>query len=190
MPIVLEAEDYVGGISRTANYKGNRIDIGGHRFFSKSDRVMEWWLDRMPMQQVPAGQATIAYQRKNRDVASGRAGARPGAARPGDARAAAEEPHLFPPQVLRLSHHAQPRHDPQAGPAADDQDRFQLPPRGGCFPSGRKRTWRSSSSTASAASCIAPSSSPIRRKCGASAARRSAPSGGRSGSRDCRSWAP
>ena len=55
VPIVLEAEDYVGGISRTANYKGNRIDIGGHRFFSKSDRVMEWWLDRMPMQQVPAG---------------------------------------------------------------------------------------------------------------------------------------
>ena len=45
VPIVLEAEDYVGGISRTANYKGNRIDIGGHRFFSKSDRVMEWWLD-------------------------------------------------------------------------------------------------------------------------------------------------
>jgi len=70
VPIVLEAEDYVGGISRTANYKGNRIDIGGHRFFSKSDRVMEWWLDRMPMQRVPAGQATISYQRKSRDVAT------------------------------------------------------------------------------------------------------------------------
>ena len=36
--------DYLGGISRTVNYKGNRIDIGGHRFFSKSDRVMQWWL--------------------------------------------------------------------------------------------------------------------------------------------------
>ncbi len=70
VPIVLEAEDYVGGISRTANYKGNRIDIGGHRFFSKSDRVMEWWLDRMPMQQVPPGQATISYQQKSRDVAT------------------------------------------------------------------------------------------------------------------------
>src|ERR1039458_8848085 len=68
VPIVLEAEDYIGGISRTANYKGNRIDIGGHRFFSKSDRVMEWWLDRMPMERVPAGQTTISYQRKNRDV--------------------------------------------------------------------------------------------------------------------------
>src|SRR5208337_1760592 len=68
VPVVLEAEDYLGGISRTANYKGNRIDIGGHRFFSKSDRVMEWWLQRMPMQQVKPGQATISYQRKTRDV--------------------------------------------------------------------------------------------------------------------------
>jgi protoporphyrinogen oxidase len=33
----------MGGISRTVTYKGNRIDIGGHRFFSKSDRVMQWW---------------------------------------------------------------------------------------------------------------------------------------------------
>ncbi len=70
VPIVLEAEDYVGGISRTANYKGNRIDIGGHRFFSKSDRVMEWWLERMPMQQLQPGQATINYQRKSRDLAT------------------------------------------------------------------------------------------------------------------------
>ena len=30
----------MGDIARTVNYKGNRIDIGGHRFFSKSDRVM------------------------------------------------------------------------------------------------------------------------------------------------------
>ncbi len=70
VPIVLEAEDYVGGISRTANYKGNRIDIGGHRFFSKSDRVMEWWLARMPMQKLQPGQATISYQGKQRGVAA------------------------------------------------------------------------------------------------------------------------
>jgi len=48
-PIVLEKSSYVGGLSRTVNYKGNRIDIGGHRFFSKSDRVMTWWLERMPL---------------------------------------------------------------------------------------------------------------------------------------------
>ena len=48
--IVLEASDAFGGISKTVNYKGNRIDIGGHRFFSKSDRVMEWWFHFLPLQ--------------------------------------------------------------------------------------------------------------------------------------------
>ncbi len=49
-PVVYEASDVVGGISRTTNYKGNRIDIGGHRFFSKSPRVLRWWLDILPLQ--------------------------------------------------------------------------------------------------------------------------------------------
>src|SRR5580658_9120381 len=43
VPVVLEASEEIGGISRTIRYKGNRMDIGGHRFFSKSDRVMQWW---------------------------------------------------------------------------------------------------------------------------------------------------
>jgi len=47
-PIVLEALDDAGGISRTISYKGNRMDIGGHRFFSKSDWVMDWWRALMP----------------------------------------------------------------------------------------------------------------------------------------------
>ncbi len=47
-PIVLEASGEIGGISRTIRYKGNRMDIGGHRFFSKSDRVMQWWMELMP----------------------------------------------------------------------------------------------------------------------------------------------
>jgi len=50
VPLVLERSTHMGGISRTVNYKGNRIDIGGHRFFSKSDRVMEWWFQHLPMQ--------------------------------------------------------------------------------------------------------------------------------------------
>ncbi len=50
-PIVLEMDGQVGGISRTVNYKGNRIDIGGHRFFSKSQRVTNWWLDKLPLQE-------------------------------------------------------------------------------------------------------------------------------------------
>ena len=49
-PIVLEKSEYIGGISRTVRYKGNRIDIGGHRFFSKSDRVMNWWMQVMPVE--------------------------------------------------------------------------------------------------------------------------------------------
>ena len=49
VPIVLEKSEAMGGISRTIQYKGNRIDIGGHRFFSKSDRVMNWWLKILPL---------------------------------------------------------------------------------------------------------------------------------------------
>ena len=53
-PVIYEASDIVGGISRTVDYRGNRMDIGGHRFFSKSDRVMEWWLNILPPQGAPA----------------------------------------------------------------------------------------------------------------------------------------
>lgn len=51
---VLEREKQLGGISRTLEYKGNHIDIGGHRFFSKSDEVMQWWKDIMPLQGAPS----------------------------------------------------------------------------------------------------------------------------------------
>lgn len=47
---VIERDIQVGGISKTVNYKNNRIDIGGHRFFSKSDTVMNWWTQVLPMQ--------------------------------------------------------------------------------------------------------------------------------------------
>ncbi len=67
-PIVLEMSDCMGGISRTVNYKGNRIDIGGHRFFSKSDRVMQWWLDRLPMEAVAEAEQTITYRQMRRNV--------------------------------------------------------------------------------------------------------------------------
>ncbi len=53
-PIVFESTDAIGGIAQTYNYKGNRIDIGGHRFFSKSDRVMKWWFNILPRQGKPA----------------------------------------------------------------------------------------------------------------------------------------
>jgi len=53
-PVIYEMSGYIGGISKTVNYKGNRIDIGGHRFFSKSDRVMKWWQNILPLQGAPA----------------------------------------------------------------------------------------------------------------------------------------
>jgi protoporphyrinogen oxidase len=56
-PILIEASHEVGGISRTVRYKGNRMDIGGHRFFSKSDRVMRWWLYMMPVEAEAASGA-------------------------------------------------------------------------------------------------------------------------------------
>ena len=53
-PVVQEATDAIGGISRTILYKGNRMDIGGHRFFSKSDTIMQWWNNVMPIQGSPS----------------------------------------------------------------------------------------------------------------------------------------
>ncbi len=49
-PVIFEMSNDIGGISKTVNYKGNRIDIGGHRFFSKSSRVMSWWENILPIQ--------------------------------------------------------------------------------------------------------------------------------------------
>lgn len=51
--IVLEESTDMGGISKTVNYKGNRMDMGGHRFFSKVPRVNEWWEEILPLQGAP-----------------------------------------------------------------------------------------------------------------------------------------
>ncbi len=53
-PIVMEQSDAIGGISQTVCYKGNRMDIGGHRFFSKSERVKDAWNEIMPLQGSPS----------------------------------------------------------------------------------------------------------------------------------------
>jgi protoporphyrinogen oxidase len=69
-PIVLEASSRIGGISCTIEYKGNRMDIGGHRFFSKVDRVMDWWTSLMPVAGTDDGSSSqeISYQNKQRTV--------------------------------------------------------------------------------------------------------------------------
>ena len=48
--VILEETNTFGGISRTVNYKGNRMDMGGHRFFSKVPEVNEWWEKMLPTQ--------------------------------------------------------------------------------------------------------------------------------------------
>ncbi len=52
--IILEETQEIGGISRTVRHHGNRMDIGGHRFFSKDEEVMRWWDELMPRQGKPS----------------------------------------------------------------------------------------------------------------------------------------
>ncbi|HET6215824.1 MAG TPA: NAD(P)/FAD-dependent oxidoreductase [Acidobacteriaceae bacterium] len=76
-PIVLEASHEIGGISRTVRHNGNRIDIGGHRFFSKSDRVMNWWMDLMPPEATADAEHALRHQNKQRTLKTTGPGASP-----------------------------------------------------------------------------------------------------------------
>ncbi len=70
IPIVFESDGQVGGISKTINYRGNRMDLGGHRFFSKSDWVMRWWQDILPVaenQIDPAVPLRTTYQGQSKE---------------------------------------------------------------------------------------------------------------------------
>ncbi len=69
-PIVIEADNQVGGISKTILYRGNRMDLGGHRFFSKSDWVMRWWQEMLPVAEGQAPSSNpllIRYQGQSRE---------------------------------------------------------------------------------------------------------------------------
>ena len=50
---IFEESEEFGGISKTVNYNGNRMDMGGHRFFSKIPEVNAWWDKMLPMQGAP-----------------------------------------------------------------------------------------------------------------------------------------
>jgi protoporphyrinogen oxidase len=54
VPVILEESGEIGGISRTVNVRGNRMDIGGHRFFSKNGEVTALWKTLMPLQGAPS----------------------------------------------------------------------------------------------------------------------------------------
>ncbi len=103
-PIVLEASQEIGGLSRTVRYKGNRMDIGGHRFFSKSDRVMEWWLEQMPIEVGTDGATTISYRNQRRTVEDtvSRAGASTDASDPGEGGAEKDLVMLVRPRKSRI----------------------------------------------------------------------------------------
>ncbi len=62
--VILEESNEIGGISRTVRHYGNRMDIGGHRFFSKSDEVTQWWENMMPMQGKPAYDDKVLKRKK------------------------------------------------------------------------------------------------------------------------------
>src|SRR5450631_2187770 len=82
-PIVFETDDQVGGISKTVNYRGNRMDLGGHRFFSKSDWVMRWWQEILPVAVDEAdaqGPLRIRYQQQAREVTPSAQAPAPGGA--------------------------------------------------------------------------------------------------------------
>jgi protoporphyrinogen oxidase len=70
-PILIEKDSQVGGISKTVDYKGNKMDFGPHRFFSKSDRVMNWWTNIMPLYTSKGKDLTISYQNKSRTLDTG-----------------------------------------------------------------------------------------------------------------------
>lgn len=63
--VILEETGEIGGISKTVCYKGNRMDIGGHRFFSKDERVTSWWNRMMPIQGAPAYDDKVLGREKN-----------------------------------------------------------------------------------------------------------------------------
>src|ERR1700739_3166327 len=61
---VLESDPtYVGGISRTARYKGFHFDIGGHRFFSKSKEVEDFWTELLPNDMLERPRSSRIYYR-------------------------------------------------------------------------------------------------------------------------------
>ena len=127
----------MGGISRTVRYKGNRMDIGGHRFFSKSDRVMNWWMEVMPV--VTGAGATepeVTQSRSNLPApdprgAGLRRGARGGTRRPRDADSQPEIAHLLSPTVLRLPDPPERRYAEAARARANREDRRELRPERG-----------------------------------------------------------
>ena len=63
---ILDENEQAGGIARTICYKGNRMDLGGHRFFSKEEAVMKWWQEIMPGNNTDADNVLLRRRRISR----------------------------------------------------------------------------------------------------------------------------
>ena len=186
-PIVFEADDQVGGISKTINYRGNRMDLGGHRFFSKSDWVMRWWQEILPVSDAQTPQSSplrIHYQGQARDL-------RPETLAP----ASAEAVMLVRQRLSRIFYRRRffdypltlnAAHDQEFGAHRGIADWVELRQMQSFSRGVPKSPWKIFSSTASEPGCIAPSSRTIPRKYGAFPARRFPRNGALSASRACR----
>ena len=120
---VLEGTREFGGISRTVKHNGNRMDIGGHRFFSKDERIMDWWKTVLPLQGAPS----YDDKKLGRDHDMEPGGPDPGDGGQGDAQAPPSVPYLLEPPLLRLPDFAEPQHVEGHGLQAHHGGRLQLP---------------------------------------------------------------
>ena len=64
-PLLLEGNSRIGGLARTKDYKGYRFDLGGHRFFTKDERILQLWLEIM-------GNELLRVKRRSRIYSRGR----------------------------------------------------------------------------------------------------------------------
>lgn len=70
LPIIIEQDKQPGGLSKTIDHNGNKIDIGGHRFFSKSEKVVNWWLQFLPLESKNADEDFHIRYRGNHALVS------------------------------------------------------------------------------------------------------------------------
>lgn len=76
-PIIIEESEYIGGISRTHNYKENRMDLGGHRFFSKSEEVLNFWKEIFPIQELPSKDEILLAKQEGKQLEINKDGVNP-----------------------------------------------------------------------------------------------------------------
>jgi protoporphyrinogen oxidase len=100
-PTVLEQTQLVGGIARTENYKGFRFDMGGHRFFTKSDQVRELWHRILGNHFLKRPRLSRIFYNKKFFSLSASPTRRPGEAR--SVRGISDRPQLFPLATFSVS---------------------------------------------------------------------------------------